>query len=72
LQAIRYLQSIYGFLVSDYSFEGMVVYRKFMEAIATATPAQKCLLVFSYKEAERGLVFLMLLTCCLFYGMSQP
>ena len=71
LQAIRYLQSIYGFLVSDYSFEGMVVYRKFMEAIATATPAQKCLLVFSYKEAERGLVFLMLLTCCLFCGMSQ-
>ena len=40
LQAVRYLQSIYGFIVADYSFEGMVVYRKFVEAITTATPAQ--------------------------------
>jgi len=40
LQAVRYLQSIYGFIVADYSFEGMVVYRKFVEDITTATPAQ--------------------------------
>ena len=40
LQAVRYLQSIYGFIVADYSFEGMVVYRKFVEAITTATPSQ--------------------------------
>ena len=27
LQAVRFLQSIYGFVVMDYSYEGMVVYR---------------------------------------------
>lgn len=40
LQAVRYLQSIYGLVVADYSFEGAAVYRKFVEAILNATPVQ--------------------------------
>jgi len=55
LQAISYLEGLYGFIVVDYSFQGLMLYRGIAGAAVSVAARAACLLELASQDSDCSL-----------------